>query len=327
MSHVTFPKKKKKRVSIASIICITLIVVMCLGMLSSVAGDSSSRGTISSGGNKKPVSSIPSLDGEEVVINPFDLVINKSLYTPSDATVISELSFGEGRKYDKDYISANLGAIPELSLTVGGTNNMDMSSDNGYFKFSLAENLSYSNGFFSIRTMQPGSSDLLNLQSYKYVTLDFDLWSDTTFPEKLSMYFKGRSALDETNEDSYPLLRLHRNDDGEYVLDGRTIDVSKPIHITFIIESVLGESNQVLTYVNGEFFSSSINLFAFTYLNFFQFYSSYWSSGESISVDNIQMLGYSSGSSYGGINECFNDNTIKLETLPGSVLYVSKNEE
>ena len=333
MSKPIIQKKKKKRFSFASVICITFVLILCMGSFASIIGSTSGSASSSSGGHKQPVQNIlPDQTGPvepdptpEPEPDPMDLIINKELYTPKNATVISQLAFADVEKYDHEYLSENKGAIKNLILSDKGVNGFVFSTENGYFKISGAED--EEGCFFSFRTLNPGSSDLLDVSDYSYLSIDFDVWSDSSLPDRLQMYFKGKTESDSSVSNSIPILDLKRNDDGNFVYGQTILDLSKPIHITILIKICTDGSHEVLTYIDGKYYFADVNLFSFSYLQLFQIYMPLLYNSESLCVDNIQILGFCHDDSFvGGINECFNDSNINLADLSGSVLYVTKND-
>ena len=106
-------------------------------------------------------------------------------------------------------------------------------------------------------------------------------------------------------------------------------DITYPLHITYVVKLNHGRNSDTYTYLNGEFFSSSMNTHTtFDKIDQFRVYfpSYHNNSGVSVCFDNVQIMTFGNGDETydGSISTCFDDTSIRLQDVSDSVLYQSK---
>ena len=195
-----------------------------------------------------------------------------------------------------------------------------------------------SDSFFSIYANE--EREVVELTSFDYMTIDFDLWTDSDYISPINFMFLENW---QTNVSSTNHLMITKGSDGEYLLssnDGehyRQISTSEKMHFTFVLKTKANNSGypkplnpKLLVYVNGEFISGNVcyisEFLQFEQLRIFFVYQTV-ESGKSVCVDNIQVstFGTSANSYHGALDNAYNDHSINLTECADSVLYNKNN--
>ncbi|MBE6645028.1 MAG: hypothetical protein E7612_06595 [Ruminococcaceae bacterium] len=261
---------------------------------------------------------------------------NKEMYTPSSAKVLNKLNFSQYKTDVYDTLRYQNG----LRLESGYDGVLSVSTLDDYLKIYSDKSTSsgFSVGFYMLNAASVGNSmsneSKLLLSNYDYVTVDFDVWTDSEFFESMKFQFVGYNSSGTRVVAEEPQFYLN----SDYGSDIPYKDSKIPFHITFVIETPADSSNvsRVMMYVNGKYFNStSYGLGNITYL----YYLNLWFSRESITADcsvcfdNLQINGFGNGNgSYtGSISELFasGGSLLELQAIEDSVIYnkTTKSEE
>lgn len=330
-------RKRSQRLSLVSVVSIVMTGVLCLGMLSSFGRVSS--GKINSEKSeiiKDTTNNFDKGDIKDTVLGSdyIKMLVDRELETPENANEVISIDFSEAAS-----TYSEIGAIPGMRVasTLTGMKYGHLTAENRYLEFYTDEgtnNYNY-NAWFAFNFREGQNDAWLDCSKIDYLVLDFDIWTKSEYFEEMFFYFQGELNGEKAVRDSTPRMTLQKNSYGTYfngdvVTDEFLVeDTSYPLHITYIVKLNHDALSDTYTYINGKFFSSTMNThYTFDYLDHFRVFMPIYheNSGVSVCFDNVQVMTFGNGDeTYSGpISTCFNDTSIKLQNVPDSVLYQSK---
>ena len=269
------------------------------------------------------------LTPERVVNN----IKNKEMYVPSSGTELNKLDFSGIKSSDYMTLREQNG----LRLDTGYVDVLDVSTLDDYLKLNSTKSTDsgFSVGFYMLdeacTTNSTYDESKLNLSSYDYITIDFDVWTDSSFFESMEFKFVGRDSSDGHIQASYPELFLTgKSWDATYVPYSNP---QIPMHLTFIITENSDSAYRVSMYINGNHFKTvdyALQGFEKLYYLTLWFSKGSINAGHSVCFDNVQVMGFGNGDgSYSGsISELVdaNGNPMNLYFVEDSVVYKKYNQ-
>ena len=322
-------EKKKKKRSWISATCIVLAGVLLVGSLAALL----------------PRTTSDSLNQNSIIIErPVDLpkdvltraevleaVASKAAVKPENGNVINYVSFSEVVSSDKSQISNIPGFVGESYIRYGNISTLDH-----YLEFTTPDNDSNAGMDSSFRFSVKENGHALSLEYVDYVTVDFDLWTNTDYVNEIAFYF----VDSERNIDANPRLLLKNNYQGstypvlksstDYAFVEDLFEPTKPIHITFVCKIQGGQyepaTSETLVYLDGKLLTSGVNNFTHYNLSSFELYfraSGKSQQGVSVCMDNFQVTTFGDGSENytGALSDLYNDHSLTLDNCADSVLY------
>lgn len=327
-------EKKKKRSWIRAT-CIVLVGVLLVGSLAALfprtTSDSLNQNSILGGAPNEVVVS-DKLSRAEMLA----AISSKEHVVPANGTETNYITFSE-------VVSSNTEEVLKSSAfsRVGSAVNYGVLSTLGhYLEFTTPsddENAGLDNTF-SFRLNKNG--DPIDLMNKAYVTVDFDIWTNSEYVKNLAFVFRDSTG----SEKDGPRLniKINQNDCVEICSDNTyKIDVNypeKPMHITFVCKLNMdyesGDngmeyyySSETLVYVDGKYFCSTNNFLNYKDLKNFQIYfkknENYSNQGSSVCVDNFQVNTFGTWRKpyIGALDDLYESTSNTLFDCEDSVLY------
>ena len=330
-------KVKKKIGTKSTAVIVVMLCLLSIGVISSLSVFSSASS--SSGGqiSQRPVIS-PGIVLDDGVLTSDEAIANlknKVMYTPASANVLNDFTFSENKTDVYKFLREQNG----LRLDSGYEGVLNVSTLDDYLK--VCSNTSTPSGFslgFYITQLAHyanGSDGLskVTLSYYDYLTIDFDVWTDSVFFDSMKFQFVGFDSEGERVVAEQPTLYLSGNDSNIPYSNPKI-----PFHVTFVIKTASDplDGSTVLMYLDGKLFAETseglTNIDNLYYLNLW-FERGTIISDRSVCFDNLQIHGFGRGANVytGSLCELFADggDGIKLQTIEDSVIYIdnAKSEE
>ena len=251
-------------------------------------------------------------------------------------TVLASKTFdGETVTFENGVGKPNMGSFnPNAKYGI-------FTTEDGYAKVYTTEAHAgiESDSFFAIYANE--EREAIDLSCFDYLTIDFDLWTDSEYISPIHFIFleNWQTNLTSTNH-----FTITKQSDDCYYLDinsgyriQRIISTSEVLHFTFVVKTntkssgtSAGISPNVLIYLNGEFITEEAceitNFTQFEQLRML-FIKQTVEAGKSVCVDNIQVskFGTSTNNYHGALSDAYNDHSINLTECADSVLYNKNN--
>lgn len=264
-------------------------------------------------------------------------------FMPSKVSIGKAPAFGGIRLIRNEFTEAlvfenksDFEPYPGVFLENGSVRYGAPDTDDGYFRYSTDEfNTGDVNSYmgFYLRDSQTTKTDGLYLSKYDYITIDFDMWSDTTYFSDMKLKLDVRSS-NGGFACGNDLIRIQSGPVPSLLLNGekvRTFNGPYDInHLTWVISinnDNLADSYAYL-YVDGKYVCVIDDIFTNSslYISNFRLETNSGSvalEGTSICFDNFEVnaFGDGGGDYKGELTSLFADPEIRLENCIDSILY------
>ena len=254
-------------------------------------------------------------------------VSSKAHVVPANATEYNFVSFSEVLSSDKEVISNIPGYAYRNYINYGSISTLDH-----YLEFTTEEDAQNAKESCAISFDFGKGYSSVNITNMDYITVDFDIWTNTRFANELVFYFTDSLK----NIDDNPRLSIkYYEDTGETYIGENTSgrysgmqfisDPTKPMHLTFVCKLDNGSSTTYV-YLDGKYLCSANN-FTHTDLRYFDMYlrpvEERSNQGVSICVDNFQINTFGRyGKPYtGALDDLYESTSKTLFDCEDSVLY------
>ena len=321
------------------VIAIFMIVILCVGSVATlfdVGSSGSGPGTIVEIPNIPAEPSCTHVDANDDSLCDLCAESFSDVQDLFGGTVLASKTFdGETVTFENGVNKPNMGSFnPNAKYGI-------FTTEDGYAKMYTNESHAgtESDSFFAIYPNEERAA--VDLTKFDYITLDFDLWTDSDYLSPIHFIFleNWQTNLTSTNH-----LIITKNSDDCYYLDtnntggvSREITTSEVLHFTFVIKTSVQNGGypvtydpKVLVYLNGEFITEkACNMSDFGQFEQLRilFVKQTVEAGKSVCMDNIQVSGFgTSADSYSGaLSEAYKDHSINLTECVDSVLYNKNN--
>ncbi len=253
--------------------------------------------------------------------------------------VINDLTFSN--LMYKDATEGIKNNVVQAGYSVGGVKTGIITTEDGYLKFSTDaydnENVDTFISLFMKNQSTENLSECISIDTFDYMTIDFDVWTDSNFFDYMIFRFQGKDESESASFDKLPYLVIVNNGNSylassyETDIPLKTISVpSEKVHITYVIDNASLYARTRI-YVNGEYLCGNLSLLSDTMseINFLRVYfsSGFVDDGRSVCFDNFVVSTFGSGNEAytGAISELFGDTSINLAECVDSVLYNKNN--
>ena len=249
-------------------------------------------------------------------------------------TTINNLTFSE--IVYKDVLNGTeRGSAQGYSL--GGITPGFITTESGYLHYETrAEDLEeYSDKtsqiYFGIHNdTKQGFVQPVYKSTFEYMTIDFDVWSDTQYFSRMAFKLQGKDSEGNTvNEQTY--YEIYRYEGRVYLAyyESNLIDICEigdRVHLTFVISRV---DSKIKLYVDGEYKHTNnykSDMESLIYLRAY-FGQGFVEEGCFVNFDNftVSTFGEATGTYTGAIRSAYNDTSINLTECADSVLYNKNN--
>ena len=250
-------------------------------------------------------------------------------------TVINNLTFSDN--VSKDCLTG-LESGTAQGYSLGGLKDGLITTESGYLQYEMrAEDVENTNSstetiYFGISNeTRQGYVSPVDVSTFDYLTIDFDVWTDTEFFPSIAFKLQGKDSDSSTTNDGSYIEIGTSSSDGNYLakrIDGtvESFGIGNEIHLTYVI--CINRSNIYLSvvkvYLDGEYLTSfsSFPHSSLVYLRAY-FGVGYEVPGASVNFDNftVSTFGNGDGSYKGDLVDLSKDNSITLTECADSVLF------